>query len=450
MHPSLRSQYIKALSQGGVKQAHAILGKAADSAIRERLAISQFSREEIEEVIRNPLRGGRISPFIRCGGMPIVPGSSVKGALRTAWLAGEMRSITHDQIRDLARRIENVKPGKTGSQSDEVHRAAFEFERGHTEQDPLRDVSISDASLEPDSTVIDRVHVANCTKEGPIAIGREGGMQIHVERLASIADAGVFPAKQFKVAIAALDDAALTERRDRAGARAKGATDVARAIPTHSPQLDELRRATNVYHAGLWFYERHRFYRGTRTDSLMDELLLAFGFRAERDIIESALDSAGAWLLKLGRYAHFESKSLELDGKRYGEKRGRRGREGAPNVPAAYMSEGGSRTVARDAAGRFLPFGWMLLFPEAGAPKTVPRVNLPSTVDARPSGPRQSTTTARAAASGQYRLHEGDRVRNAAGDIGTVKTNVREGDAEMMVEIDGDLYPERVSDWTKI
>jgi hypothetical protein len=390
MSTALRVKYIRALSQGGIKQAQEILGKAADGAIRERVAISQNSLEEIEQVMRNPLRRGRISPFVRSGGVPIVPGSSVKGALRTAWLTGEMRLIPRDQIRNLATRIEKVKPGKTGIQSDEVHQAAFDLERGHTEQDALRDISVSDASIESDGTVIDRVHVANCTKEGPIAIARQGA-QIHVERLASIADAGVFAAKPFKITLSALDQAALAERRERSGARAKGGGDTPRAIPSHSPRLDELRQATNAHHTALWFYERHRFYEGTRTDTLMDALLSAFGFPADQEKLQTTLNSAGALLLKVGRYSHFESKSVQLEDKRYGEKRGRKGREGAPDVPTRFMPEGGSRTVAQDSGGRFLPFGWVLLLPKASAPKETPTIapageaRTPGTERPRPS-----------------------------------------------------------------
>ena len=47
-------------------------------------------------------------------------------------------------------------------------------------------------------------------------------------------------------------------------------------------------------------------------------------------------------------------------------------------------------------------------------------------------------------------FQRGDRVRNPAGDEGTVISDVKVGETEMTVEIDGDLYPEKVSEWTKI
>jgi hypothetical protein len=443
MSASQRAQYLQALSQGGLKQAQEILRKAADGSIRERLSISPSSHSEIEQVMTNPLRRGRISPFVRSGGSPILPGSSVKGALRTAWLASETRSVARDDVRDLSASIRRARPGKTGGESGKIHHAAFDFDLDHTEQDPLRDISVSDAALEVGSTLIDRVHVANCTKEGPVAIDGEGGMQIHVERLASIADAGAFSAKPFKITIAAPGDAALCDRRQKAGVRADGAGNAIRAVPRRSPRLDELRRATNAHHAAIWFYERQRFYLGTRTDRLMDELLLCFAFPEVQEKLEPALDAKGAWFLKLGRYGHFESKSIEVEGRRYGERAPRQGR------PAEFISEGGSRTVARDAAGRFLPFGWLMLFPETNAPKVAPRLDPPSKLEERTFGRETPTRAERVVAAGQYRFRKGDRVTDEE-EQAIVEHDVRFADAMMSVRFDnGDIEPVSVDEWRK-
>jgi hypothetical protein len=268
-------------------------------------------------------------------------------------------------------------------------------------------------------------------------------MQIHVERLASIADAGEFSAKPFRIAISAPDGEAIRERRVAAGPRAEGEGNVSRAIPRRSPNLDELRQAINAHHTAIWFYERGRFYLGTRTDRLMDELLLAFGFPEVREKLEPALDAKGAWLLKLGRYGHFESKSIEVEGRRYGERAPRQGR------PAEFMFEGGSRTVARDAAGRFLPFGWVMLFPEANAPKTAPRLVLPSKPEQLTSGREPPAAAARAVAAGQYRFRKGDRITDGV-EQATVEHDVRSADATMSIRFDnGDIEPVSVDEWRK-
>lgn len=422
----LRRQYIDALSKGSLSEAQKILSRAATGTlITERLAISAYSSKSIEEALSNPLRRrGTISPFVRSGGTPILPGSSVKGALRTAWLARAIESFPPEDIARIGDSIEAEGLGGTGENFDSIQRAAFDMERGRTEHDPLRDIAVSDARLERESTVIDRVHVAKCTHEGPVAIGDEGKMQIHVERLASLADRGAFAAKPFRIDIAALDAQALRERHERAGLRAKGAHEISRALPASPPGLDDLRNATNAHHAALWFYERQRFYRGTKTASLLDELLRAFKLPVQREPFEAAADAAGVWLLKLGRYGHFESKSIEIDGRRFGQKAKREGH------PARFMSEGGSRTVARDAEGRLLPFGWVLLFPEARAPKPRPFV-------------RQEELP-------PFRFRKGDRVTNAEEEEeAKVYRDVRHTDTKMEIQYDdGDIREVSVTGWS--
>jgi CRISPR-associated protein Cmr6 len=67
----------------------------------------------------------------------------------------------------------------------------------------------------------------------------------------------------------------------------------------------------------------------------------------------------------------------------------------------------------------------------------------PSDGGLRPQAPAVPT-------SASFLFQRGDRVRNPAGDEGTVMSNVKVGETEMMVQIDGDLYPEKVSEWTKV
>jgi hypothetical protein len=176
----------------------------------------------------------------------------------------------------------------------------------------------------------------------------------------------------------------------------------------------------------------------------MDELLLALGLPAVQEKLESALDAKGAWLLKLGRYGHFESKSIEAEGRRYGEKARRQGR------PAEFMSEGGSRTVARDSAGRFLPFGWVMLFPKASAPKAAPQIPPPSRDEKTMLGRQLAGAASRPGATGQYRFRRGDRVTDGE-EQATVQHDVRSADATMSVRFDhGDIEPVSVEEWRKV
>jgi CRISPR-associated protein Cmr6 len=77
-----------------------------------------------------------------------------------------------------------------------------------------------------------------------------------------------------------------------------------------------------------------------------------------------------------------------------------------------------------------------------GSPDTAPRRG------PQRGGPRPQPTTAPASPGLLFRW--GDRVRNADGETGTVLSDVRIGDTEMMVDIGGDHEREQVRNWHKI
>jgi CRISPR-associated protein Cmr6 len=74
-----------------------------------------------------------------------------------------------------------------------------------------------------------------------------------------------------------------------------------------------------------------------------------------------------------------------------------------------------------------------------GAPGSRPA---PGPIRGGPQTPAPQTTA--------FLFRRGDRVRNADGDEATVVSDVKIGDTEMTVDIDGDLYPEKVSEWQKV
>jgi len=95
-----------------------------------------------KENIDNPLNQLRINLMVRRGGdyRPILPGSSVKGAIRTAVLS-ELAADKKPQF-DNPRRFENAVLGYRDAR-----------------QDPFRCVKISDATLPENATIIDSVQI---------------------------------------------------------------------------------------------------------------------------------------------------------------------------------------------------------------------------------------------------------------------------------------------------
>jgi len=375
MPPEKLEQYMTALNKpNGLKSSQDFIQKAVDvEQIREVIQVSHASLEELEKTLSNPLRSGDLKPFVRSGGSPYLPGSSLKGVMRTAWLAGEASKNQELQKR-IAKEATRSIVGKTGKCSDDPQTSTLDYSKDKTEQDPLSDLLVGDATFSDNPTLIDRVQVANRTKDGPIDInGQTKGMQIHVERLVSIADGSEYSPTSITCTIAMPDHAGAKLRVNFAKDRATGDK---RAIPRHVIHVETLRSATNTHHAKLWMMERKTFYQGTGTDTLMDDILKGFGLPiSDPTELASELDLKGAWLIKVGRYAHFKSKTV--DGLRFGEKRskGKRGKDDFKEASFMHVS-GGSRTLASRNDGIPLPFGWVLLFDKDLAPIGAPSLKL--------------------------------------------------------------------------
>ena len=452
MTPAQLTDYMAALNKpNGLKVAQEIMQKAAGTEqVRETIMVSASSLNELEQTLSNPLRGGELKPFVRSGGRPFLPGSSLKGVLRTAWLA---RAVGLDQA--LQKRIpvdaSNARICKTGKQSDDLQTRALDYAKAKTEQDPLGDLNVGDSDLSEDPTMIDRVYLTNRTSEGPIGEGKQ--VQIHVERLTSIADGSDFRPTAITCAIAMPDAAGAAQRVALAKDRAVGDK---RAIPNNVIHVEALRSATNTHHAKLWMMERKTFYEGTRADTLMDDLLKGFGLPiSDATNLAFELDKSGAWLIKIGRYAHFESKSVE--GLRFGEKRGKRGKNGKPDKLAEIMHHsGGSRTLAKRSDSTPLPFGWIILFDKGRVPANAPALkafaNVRSTASP-PSGaarsfPNSPPPRPTSVLAGQYRFTKGQKLIDPNSDeIAICDENVAMNATEMWVIFDGERENVKITGW---
>jgi CRISPR-associated protein Csm5 len=333
--------FAEQLERGDLELALKTLRESVDDTMIEaRLPLTREARRQLEKALGNPDRRGEVSPFIRSGGRPYIPGSSIKGAFRTALLS--QRLAAHEP-----QKVERV----VARGPDALQVLGFDLERGATETDPLRDVLVSDARVPDGALLVDRAfHWKPGTKQG----NELTGMQIHVERLRSRADGGPpAPTLSFTVTIAG---AARQERRAR--------LDPAR-VPRAPVDADELWEAVRTFHWVRWDREREVFW--SRWPEVGDRLAKAMQLptKAGATTNEKALRANPAVaLLRIGRFGHFESKSVEKW--RQGEIPQRRTRR----QPG---EEGGTRMLAtvpgRNGESECVPFGWMLLMrtKEAGA-----------------------------------------------------------------------------------
>jgi CRISPR-associated protein Csm5 len=430
-----RLNYLRALKEGELSRAQRILQGAASRGSAEIVSLlSDRSAGELQRALESPNRSGSFKTAIRSGGRAIIPGSTVKGALRTGLLhlEAERQHVRIDRIEHL---IDG--PGRSGRASDELQRLAFSLPAAATERDPMRDVAVADAVLGEESTQIDQVVDWKRDRSGEFAVPNQQ-FQLHVERLFSLCDQlGDRKVAPISFAIAVTGPQILGERRalERKSERLG---------PDRSPDFAALLQGANAHHIAVWKLERQRFFSGplgSETAAILDSCLNALGIG---DIDALARDGTPQRaMIRLGWAGHFESKSVAAV--RRGYRPQARGEEGA---------EVGSTRHGIMLSGVFVPFGWAVLVPEEEAPATLPVIPAAS-LTRRPESPtRVPGTPSRASgtgstASGLLLFRKGDRVRNEDGEFGTVTSDVKAGEDSMTIEIGGDLETVKVTEWRK-
>lgn len=314
MSPVQRRRFATALDRGNLQEAAAVLRKAGEGHVVERIRLSKASCSDLREAMENPLRGGAVKPFIRSGGRPYIPGSAIKGAFRTALASAALprQARSPDQW-----------------QHDAALEAAFGLERGKTETDPLRFLSVSDAMLPEDATLIDKAEVMKLGGAPASGPKKGGGIQIHCELVPGRA---TLPASRI-----AWDCTVMLDRRapwDRAA----------------------IFQATSHFHWNIWQTERKKFFSDfSDTLKAMDRLLKTVKVGNTTMADAGPVAASNYVLLRLGRFGHFESKSLE------GVRRGHfpQAKNGHDKIrpPNAW---GLTRTITRDDKSNPIPFGWVI------------------------------------------------------------------------------------------
>lgn len=310
--------------------------KAREEDIEERIAISTAALREFKPAFERAATPdeqsrGQINAFQRSAGRPVLPGSSLKGALRTAWLA--YCSVRYDKDVPVEKRGETAKRHKLLTQR------AFQLDSSKqaTDADPMRDVTVSDAMLPKESTLIDSLESWK-ERRGRYSSEREGKMLW--ERTRSVVDGGKPPCIKLSIGVRRKD--IVDERRGMKPGHA----------PSRSPAtLAALLAALNAHHEPLWTRELEKYFPGAEGQRLRKALCLLNHLRRATDP-KADPDAA---LIRIGRGGHAESKSVATHREVQIKKPGR-GNE------TKGAQEGSTRHVVRlDDDGPVAPFGWALL-----------------------------------------------------------------------------------------
>lgn len=385
MPPARQQQYIDALGAGKLKRAQALIRQSVDlqSHVFERISIGakalNYLRSAVDNPADNPDRRGEASPFVRMAGRPFVPGSSLKGAFRTALVSDRANADPARIEARIGQRLNSLNSEKSREISDDLQQLALDYDRGVTEGDPFRDVSIADALLRPDATRFDKVSVG-WTPRRRDDPGK--GRQLHVERLLSLIDRRPPAAVAFTVTVSLIDPEDQQRRQKLNAAR----------TPRAPVTLRPLIAAVHAFHQARWQDEMERLFpEGSTVRRRLNEARATAENYARTLRPAADLGGIAPVLLRLGRFTGFESKSVETW--RRGWRAPKRDRDGNKQ-PGQRIERAGTHSMLVDGADA-IPFGWLLLCPAsspvADPPAPVPQGPRPGASAPQPAPPKPPT-----------------------------------------------------------
>ncbi len=330
--PAERQTFENRLRAGALRPAWDQLRDAAASRRESwlyEIATGEGSARELGVALDPSRRRGEVHllPWNLARREVIVPGSAIKGALRTAFVNACIqadRAPIRSEVERCKRQDRDWRKHNDAWRAMEEKALRIES-RGRDEPepiDPLQMLKVSDASVPSRMVQVDRAEVRK--REGARASQK---IQIHCERLLSAADG---QAAEFSLEI----------RWDRDRAR--------------HPRLDgrlgrnfdwqSLAEAANAFFHQRLQSETQRF---AFLNHDPDQKPNGDDWRSQ-----AARREGGIMLLRIGRFSHFESLSVEEL------------RDGYNPQRKTPIKEGDSRTVVV-VQGRPVSFGWILLEPES-------------------------------------------------------------------------------------
>lgn len=334
MKPGIRQDLEKRLDRNDFQAAQDILRKSVQAAHhRCRIQIGAESKADLSKAVGNPLdpvvRQRAVQGFARnpLTAKPYLPGSALKGAIRTAVVNHYTQKHFPSVKQAVSPLLGNAHIRKDAWKALETEALNFEFQQ--LQQDPFRLLKVADADLPTDATRVDKVW----------PVKRDGqedtkGIQMHFERLLSRGD-GIDSG--FTVELE-LDEQAGGDERVTVGRRL---------------DFETIRRACISFYAGRLLAEQRRFFADARPPEAIFGAQGLIKINPDKVLVAKSIQERGL-LLRVGRFSHFESLSVDDL------------RQGWNAQTRRPMEEGSSRTLCRcrsDVAGASmaLPFGWLLL-----------------------------------------------------------------------------------------
>jgi len=258
---------------------------------------------------------------------PVIPGSSIKGSIRTALLNWYLKDVSGQNVfQEIHRKIKgDEKPGKY---EKDMQTKLLSFE--DAKNDPLRAVSLCDCSFETDDTqLVGELYLVPAKQTGKLVPKR---LITQAEVLRGELLEGKAEAELCITINKKLQEMPFSLKKED------------QPKPMKKITFDDIHKSCNDFYWGEFQDEYNKFYKELYDGS--EKLIIDL-----KDKLEAAVKTEGQFIIRVGRWSQVEFVTFEENFRKPLTKKDKYGK------PLGY---GGTRTLF-DYDGKYAPLGWCIL-----------------------------------------------------------------------------------------
>jgi CRISPR-associated protein Csm5 len=250
---------------------------------------------------------------------PVIPGSSIKGALRTGVLNGCVESLSDSEYEDLQRE----------RFADVIEKRLLHY--NDTKNDPFRALSVGDCGFSASNTqlvgLLKNISVAKFTGE----LTALKKLQIQAEVIKGVLLGGKASADMTVTIDADLQKTPFAGRRNEEPGKLMALS------------VKRIMAACNTFYLAAFLNEYRTFYQNAMDDTVKSIVAL-------KSLLEDAVKQENQCIIRVGRWIQVEFVTLDENLRK----------PKTPNIRGKQLGFGNTRTVF-DYDGQYIPLGWCIL-----------------------------------------------------------------------------------------
>lgn len=314
--------------QAGIRLVREVAKRRREECTRYRVRIGEACKARLEILLAQRDNAVQTMPHSGDQDLVVVPGTAIKGAIRTALLS-ELLQRKPDLVARTEKKLSSSLGPKLSVNSRDLESEIIGGPNNRMEADPFRFLTVRDTVISASKVRVDQFEMVG--RNGMPPHRRGGGISMYGERLISLVD-DIEP-KQAAVGSVEIGLDAERQQDRRLHGVLQGATML---------RWEDVEGMTRAFYGRRLVREKERF------SALYEEL------KPNQSRVLDVAKQKGL-LLRIGRHSHFEAASF--DGVR-------RGWQIMPKQPGRAIEMGSTRTVCRLQDGARRAMGWVWLCPK--------------------------------------------------------------------------------------